>query len=206
MKTAALLLLLAAWPAFAQPAAKLKLRVFDFEPDLRTSLVHHPAPGVELLLTQRDPTATGRIAILDKKPIDRSFTVSAIFSIRSANDCAGGLWLSTKSQNSIFYAVEQKQKRMRVLMFSGFFGDLVKPFAMASDGGVVGQRVVEDQGGRSYFTSADRGETWEQVFRETFDGPQPGSLRTRRYGLAIENRPGSPDAPDCTLVLYKLKE
>jgi hypothetical protein len=201
VKSAALLLLLAALPpAFAQPTAKLQLQTFDpFEPDRRTAIVRDPAPGVELILNQRDPRGLGRVAVMEKRKPADFFTLTTAFSVESRNDCIGGIWLAEKSQpHGVVFGVQPSLHRGRLLIVDAVNGaDLVQPFPFV--GGIAWERVSENKVIRAYSVSSD-GIAWTQIFTE------PSNSRTRRYGLAVENWNGTPAAPDCELKVFSFKE
>jgi hypothetical protein len=198
--TLALLVLLPA-SALAQPTAKLKLQIFDpFEPDRRVTIVGNPAPGLELILNQRDPRATGRIAVMEKKTRAADFVITAEFSVESSNDCIGGIWLVGKEPkvNGVVFGVQPNLHQRRLFNVGAANGaDLVQPFAFI--GGVSWERVSETKQIRSYSISSD-GVAWTQIFNE------PSNVRTLRYGLAVENRNGAPAAPDCELKVYRFQE
>jgi hypothetical protein len=197
----ALLALLAAWPAFAQPIAKLQLQTIDpFEPDRRATIVRNPAPGIELVINQRDPRATGRAAVMQKKKASGAFfTITAKFSVESANECIGGIWLAGNYQpNGVLFGVQPSLHRRRLFILDAVNGaDLVQPFSFV--GGVAWERVQENEAIRAYSVSSD-GADWTQVFTE------PSNSKTQRYGLAVENRKGTPAAPDCELKVYQFQE
>jgi len=194
-------LVLAALPVRAQTPANLKLQTFDFEPDLRASIIRDPAPGVLLSLNQRDPRGTGRFTVLSKKRIASAFVVTAGFEVTSENACIGGLWLADKTSqpNAVFFGVQPSLDRRRLLMFNGtpIPVDLMPPSSFV--GGMAWERVEESATARAYSISAD-GISWTQILTE------PSNVRTRRYGLAVQNRNGTPAAPDCELKIYSFKE
>jgi hypothetical protein len=198
------LLLLAAWPAFAQPIPKLKLgRPIDFGGSVTTKVIRNlPRGSVELW--QVDPDGRGDLAVLEKRTLRApSFTITASMEVTTGNECVAGLVLSSRRfSNHIVFGVQPKDGVLRLVMIGSAYGpiDLVPP--APHSGGLLHARIHEDEFGRDYYLGD--GVTWQRVFHQ--DLTKPDWFDGARYGVGLQTRRATPEHPGCHVNLIAFEE